>query len=150
VLKGIEIDGLTETLGATRELETALRRQTNSELRRAAGDCARALVGELHAAAARSGVPVAPRVARSVRVKSDRLPVVAMGGRRKVGRNGATAASLFWGSEHGPASDINRFGVPPRPDGYWVAPTVARFASNRAVGVYLTQVAAILRRVGLI
>lgn len=145
----IDVDGLTETLRAFRGLERDVRRQANSELRQAAGDCARGLVDALRVSAASSGVPVAARVAASVRVKSDRLPAVSIGGNRRVGRNGARAAVLVWGSEHGPKSEVNRFGVPPGP-GYWIRPTVERFKSNEAIRLYRTQVAAIMRKYRLL
>lgn len=145
----IDVDGMTETLRAFRGLETDIRRQANGELRKAAGDCARGLVAELRASAASSGVPVAPRVAATARVKSDRLPAVSIGGAKRVGRYGAPAARLLWGSEHGPRSDINRFGVPAGP-GYWIRPAVERFSSNEAIRVYRGAVAAIMRRYRLL
>src|SRR5262245_60576018 len=145
----VEVDGLTETLAAFRGLEADLRRQANGELRAAARECASLLVAELRQAAAASGVPVAARVARSIRVKNDRLPAVQLGGSRKVGRTGAPAALLLWGSEHGPAGDVNHFAVAPNQSGYWIAPTTARFARSRAMTTYRGAVAEIMRRYGL-
>ncbi len=142
----LEIEGLQETLKAVQTLEADLRKTTNRELRTAAGECARGLVGDLVAAASASGVPVAKRVASSIRVKSDRLPSVTIGGTRKVGSGGASAGALVWGSEHGPAGDVNHFGVDARPSGYWIAPTVERFAGGRALVAYRQAVHAILSR----
>lgn len=144
-----EVDGLRETMRALNGCELAIRRQANGELRKAAGDCARGLVDLLKASAASSGVPVAPLVASSVRVKSDRLPVVSIGGPKKVGRNRVPAARLMWGSEHGPATDPNHFGVPPGP-GYWIKPAVARFQASDAERLYRAAVYAIFRRYRLI
>jgi len=148
----VELEGMQETIGAVRSLERDLRRETNRELRSAAGECARSLVERLHVAAAASGVPVAQRVARSLKVKSDRLPVVSIGGTRRVGRSGAIAAKLLWGSEHGPAdgADRNRFGVGRDTSGYWIAPTVERFASSSAIDVYRRAVYRILHKSGLL
>jgi len=146
----VRVDGFVETLGAIRSLETALRRQVNSELRTAAGESAQQLVGELRSAAVASGVPVAPRVAQTVRVKSDRLPAVTIGGTRKVGRHGARAAELLWGSERGSVDVVDRFQAAANPAGYWIAPTVDRFKRGPAVTIYRTQVGQILRRVGLV
>jgi hypothetical protein len=134
----VEIDGLQETIKAVQSLEREYARPAaNKELRAAARECATPLAGALAVAASASGVPVAPRVAQSIRVKSDRLPVVQIGGPKKVGsgKRGA-AAALVWGAEQGPKSEPNRFGVAPHPSGYWIAPTVARFAEGPAIETY--------------
>lgn len=141
----VEIDGLMETLKATRGLEKDLRSEANAELRSAAKSCASGLAADLVRAAEASGVPVAPRVARSLRVKSDRIPVVSIGGATRVGRRGAPAGSLVWGSEQGPKSDPNRWGIPPSA-GRWIAPTVSRFASSEAVAVYKRAVLDVLKK----
>jgi len=106
------------------------------------------LAGQLSRAAAQSGVPVAPRVARSIRVKSDRVPVVSIGGPRKVGAGGAPPGALVWGSEQGPKSDPNRFGVAPSP-GHWIAPTVAQFQRAGALATYQRAVFDVLHEQGL-
>ena len=145
----LEVDGLTETLKAFQGLEADLRREANGKLRAAARECATRLAALLVRAAGACGVPVAPRVARSIRVKTDRLPVVTIGGPSKVGAHGGTAGALVWGSEQGPKGDVNHFAVAPS-SGYWIAPTVARFASDDAVSVYLRAVVDIERSYGLI
>lgn len=144
-MSNIEVEGLTETLKAFQGLETDIRRQANGELRQAAGECARGLVSELQSSAAASGVPVAPRVASSVRVKSDRLPSVTIGGSKRVGIRGAPASRLMWGSESGGKN----FG---RPAGgqYWIAPAVDRFKGNEAITHYRVAVGRIMRKYGLI
>lgn len=143
----LEVDGLLETLKAVRGIADALeRKETNQELRHAARLSAGGLAADLARAASASGVPVAPRVASSIKVKSDRIPVVAIGGPKKVGtgKRGA-AGALIWGSEHGPKSDPNRFAVGPNSAGYWIAPTVARFGSSAALDNYRRAVYEILR-----
>lgn len=143
----VQILGMTETLRATSGLEADLRREANRELRQAAGACAGGLQARLVAAALGSGVPVAGRVASSIRIKSDRLPSVTIGGTKRVGRHGAPAARLVWGSEHGPAAGgRNRFGVARKTSGYWIAPTVARFKESSAVAIYTRAVYSILHR----
>jgi hypothetical protein len=138
---GVELEGMIETISAVRGLEADLRSGANKELRASARTCATVLAAQLATAAAASGVPVAPKVAASLRVKSDRLPVVSIGG-GKVG-------PLLWGSEQGPKSDPNRFAVPPNLGGYWIAPTVERFASDQAVALYRRGVYEVLHDYGL-
>ena len=147
----VEIDGLTDTLKAFRGLESDLRKEANSELRAAATECATGLARDLVSAAASSGVPVAPRVATSIKVKRDRIPVVSIGGSKRVGtgKRGA-AAALVWGSEHGPKGDPNRFAVAPNSGGYWIAPTVKRFGEGPALSTYKRAVADIMRKWGLL
>ena len=146
-VRGVELEGMTETLKAVRGISDALeRKETNKQLRGAARECATHLAADLARAAQASGVPVAPRVAKSIKVKSDRLPVVAIGGPKKVGTGKrGSAAALFWGSEHGPTSDPNHFGVAPNSVGYWVAPTVERFRSSQAIPVFQRAVVDIFR-----
>ena len=145
------MDGMTETLKAFRGLEADLRKQANAELRGAARQCATVLAAQLARAASSSGVPVAPRVARSIKVKSDRLPVVSIGGPMKVGSGArSSAAALVWGSEQGPKSDPNHFGVGPNLAGYWIAPTVARFQGNEALDIYKRGVYETMHSYGLV
>lgn len=129
----VEVDGLMETLKAFQGLETDIRRTTNGELRQAARQCATVLAAQLARAAAGSGVPVAPRVAQSIRVKSDRVPVVSIGPGR--GRSGKPTNALTWGSEQGPKGAVNHFGVPPS-SGYWIKPTVEQFQRDESVTIY--------------
>jgi len=144
----LEVDGLLETMEAIKRLQPELRNSTNGAIRDAGMECAGKLAVDLRAAAVSSGVPVAPRVARSIKVKRDRLPVVTIGGSRKVGARGAPAGALVWGSEQGPKGETNHFGVPPS-SGYWIAPTVERFATSTALSTYKRAVADALRKVGL-
>jgi hypothetical protein len=146
----VEVDGLMETLKAFQGLERELRKEANSELRQAARTCAAVLAGHLARAASSSPTRVARRVARSIRVKSDRVPVVSIGGPLKVGATGAQAGALVWGSEHGPAGDVNRFGVPASSAGYWIGPTVAAFQRDEAVTIFKRAVYSIQRRYGLV
>lgn len=141
----VRVDGLQETLDSLRGIETDLRKEANSEIRLAAKAVAGSLVVALQGAAAASGVPVAPRVASSAKVKSDRFPTVVIGGSKKVGRRGAPASALVWGSENGPRGSVNHFGVPPG-SGYWIAPTVERIETSRAVPEFTQAIEAIVHR----
>jgi len=146
----VEFDGLMETLKAFQTLELELRRESNAELRRAAKTCATVLAGKLYRSAASSATAVASRVARSIRVKSDRIPVVSIGGSLRVGRRGAPAGVLVWGSEQGPkGGGVNHWGAPPS-SGYWIAPVVAAFQRDEAVDVYRRAIVDLERSVGLI
>jgi hypothetical protein len=140
---------MIETLKALRSVEAELRPEANSMIRDAAGQCASELLPFLEASASSSGVPVAPRVARSMRVKRDRLPVVSIGGYAAVGRRGARAGALVWGSEQGPKGPVNHFGVPPGP-GYWIAPAVEAFRGGRALATFQRAVVLIFKRYGLL
>lgn len=144
----VQVYGLTETLKAIRKVEAELRPEANGRIRDAAGTCAGQLVPHLTAAASSSGVPVAPRVARSIRVRRDRMPTVSIGGATRVGAGGAPAGALVWGSEQGPKGSVNHFAVSPGP-GYWIKPAVERFKQGPAIAVYLAAVARVIREAGL-
>jgi hypothetical protein len=140
----VEFDGLFETLKAVQAVEADLRPGINNELRDAAGDSAKELAALLVQSAAASGVPVAPRVARSIKVKRDRVPVVSIGGAMSVGESGGSAGELVWGSEQGPKGEVNHFGVPPS-SGYWIAPAVERYGSQ-ALAHFRSAVGDIFRK----
>jgi hypothetical protein len=139
----IELEGMIETLRAVNAIKDAHeKKETNAQLRGAARECAARLVGDLRSAAASSGVPVAPRVARTAKVKGDRIPVVSIGD--------AKTGPLKWGSEQGPKSAPNRFAVSPNLGGYWIAPTVKRFGEGPAPEVYKRAVVDIYKEHGLL
>lgn len=143
---GYELDGMVETLKAFKGLEADLRREANAELRAAGAEAAGVFAARLRSAAAGSGVPVAARVASSITVKSDRLPTVKIGGSKRVGRRGAKAAALVWGSEHGGT----HFGVGQNGAGYWIAPTAKAFEGNEAMTIYRRAVFDTMKRYGLV
>jgi len=140
----VSIAGLDETRRALQGFEDDLHR--GPELRAADQAVARELAQLLKQAASSSGVPVAPRVAQSVRVRGGEWPSVEIGGTMRVGAHGAIAAVLLWGSEHGPRGEPNHFAVAPRGSGYWIAPTVKAYklgpgkqAYEKAVGAAKTR-----------
>lgn len=141
----VQTTGVEETLRAVQGLERDLRKEANSEIRRAAKESAGMLVVALKAAAASSGVPVAPRVARSIKVVSDRFPTVSIGGSKRVGVRGAPASALVHGSERGGL----HFGVSESAGGYWITPTVRRFEESVAVPQFKRALFEITRRYGL-
>lgn len=129
----VETQGLEETKRAFDELRSSLDAIDRGELRAESAAASAELAGRLRAAASASGVPVAPRVAQSVRPKQGGWPGVTIGGTVPVGRRGAIAAKLMWGSEHGPAGEPNRFAVGPNGAGYWITPTVKTFKAGPAM-----------------
>jgi len=143
----VSVEGALETVQAIRGVQADLRPTVNGELRDAAGSSADELANELKSSAGSSGVPVAPRVARSIRVVRDRIPSVSIGGGMPVGRTGGRASDLVWGSEQGPKGDVNHFGVPPGA-GYWIKPAVDRYG-RKALGNFQRAVDAIVRKHGL-
>ena len=144
----VEMDGIFETLKAVQAIEADLRPGVNNELRDAAEASAGELGDLLRASASSSGVPVAPRVAGSIRVKRDRIPVVSIGGGARVGARGAPAGVLVWGSEQGPKGSINHWAVPPS-SGYWIAPAVDRYGRT-ALERFRRAVADVFRKHGLL
>jgi hypothetical protein len=137
----VEAEGVEETIAAVRGIAKDLRKEANAEIRVAAKRAAGELVVALQAAASSAATPVSRRVAASVRVKSDRFPTVAIGGSKRVGRRGAPAAVLVWGSEQGGRNFAAGAG-----GSYWIAPTVERFASSGAIPIFEDAIGAIVRR----
>lgn len=70
------MSGLAELVSA---LKGPAFRDINRELRAAAGEIAQAMAPQVSAAVARSAAPQAPAMANTVRVHSDRVPVVVVG-----------------------------------------------------------------------
>lgn len=92
----IRIDGLRETLAALRRLP----KDADAEIRRAALQLADDMAKATAAAGLREGHQAA-LVATTVKARKDRVPVVAAGGTRRLGRNRKPAFKLLFGSEFG-------------------------------------------------
>jgi hypothetical protein len=141
---------------ALSQVNTELRKNTNAQLRLAARECADQLALLLRANFAGAPAPQTQLVELSVKVKSDRVPVVQVGGKKKVGRayksrKGGTvrapAGQLLWGVEYG--DKAGRF-APRNPDGYWIKPTVKAFSEGPAIGKYKKAVINILPDAGVL
>ena len=147
-MAGVTIDtrDLLPLMRALGQVDRELRLNSNRRLREAAGACSRELVGELRGAAASSPTPQAALVARTLRVSSDRIPKVIVGGSRRVGSRKTPAGLLVWGSERGGRN----FVAAPSSSGHWIAPTVSRFASSSATDTYRAAVAGILKDAGVL
>jgi len=94
---GLEIDGLRETLAAFRRLP----KDASAELRDAAQKIAEVIATAAKGAAVVDVSPQARLMAPTITTRRDRVPVVQAGGSRKVGRAGAPAYKLLFGSEFG-------------------------------------------------
>jgi hypothetical protein len=145
----VETEGLEETKAAFDELRKGLDAIDAGELRAASVEASTELAARLRAAASSSGVPVAPRVAQSVRPKLGGWPGVTIGGGVPVGRRGAIAAKLLWGSETGPAGDPNHFAVAPNAAGYWITPTTKAFKSGPGMARFRDAVDKLIHRTNL-
>lgn len=134
------------------KIESGLRKQAQGEMRTAAQEIAKSLIPSIKAFAAMSPMPIAPALADTAMAKRDRMVMVQVGGRNprlsgfkrgvgikraterttvklKGGRPGTSAnyrTTLAWASEKGPypGSKWNRYRVPRRESGYYVAPAI--------------------------
>lgn len=154
------------------EVEGTLKRTANGEMRAGAKKIAQEnLIPALRMSAFSSGVPIAPAMAGTMRVKSDRVIAVQVGGvnpklrgfkrgvgvarqtgRRASGRDATSRSdrtTLAWGSEFGPhpKSAANRYAVPRNNRGYWVQPGVNAPGTLTTVkAAYETLLASIIRK----
>lgn len=92
----IRIDGLDETIRAFNQLP----KDANRELRAASVDIAKIFAVKV-AEAARGHTDQSAILAPTVRPIFDRVPVVQIGGSRKVGRNRVPAYKVLFGAEFG-------------------------------------------------
>jgi hypothetical protein len=144
-------------LRALSKVDADLRKSSNARLREAAKECAGQLKVALYQAIPSSPAPQTRLVAASIKVKSDRTPVVQIGGPKKVGRpyksrKGGTvrapAGQLLWGVEYGDKD--GRF-AERNTDGHWIKPTVKAFGeSTKAIDTYKAAVVQILNDAGVL
>lgn len=143
---------------ALKTVDVELRKSTNAQLRIAAKECADDLARRLKAAAYAEPAPQTRLVAESIKTKTDRTPVVMVGGTKKVGRpyrsrktkqkRAATAGDLLWSVEYGDTK--GRF-APRNPNGYWITLTSKVFAeSPTATDNYKRAVLRILQEANVI
>jgi hypothetical protein len=114
----VHIDGLRETLAALNKLP----KDATQEIREKATELAK----EMAAAAASAGREEgrqAALVARTVKARRDRVPVVVAGGNKRLGRNRAPAYKLLFGSEFG-ATQYRQFRPHLGSGSYWFFKTV--------------------------
>lgn len=114
----LRIDGARETLAALRKLP----KDANDELRDASKRLAELMAGRARAAA-RADSRQAALMAATVRAARDRVPVVQVGGTRRVGRNRVSAFKMLFGSEFG-SNRLKQFRPHRGRKGYWFFPLV--------------------------
>lgn len=118
----VQIDGLRETLRAFQELP----KDASKRLRDESLKLAEKLAVKARAAGMADAAPQSKLVATTVKAVRDRVPAVQAGGTKRLGRNGAPAFTLLFGSEFG-SDDYRQFHRAHRGrDGAWFFPTVER------------------------
>lgn len=93
----VQVDGMKETLDAFRQLP----KEASAVLRDASKELAETLVTKIRIAANSDRSPQARIVAATLKVKRDRVPVIEVGGTKRIGRNKVPAYHLLFGSEFG-------------------------------------------------
>lgn len=98
---GVKIDGLDETLVRLRKMP----KEANAALKDYAGELAGFLARKIEGAARSDRSAQAKRVASTVKVRRDRLPVIEVGGSTRIASTKVPAYALLFGAEFG----SNRF-----------------------------------------
>lgn len=93
----VQVNGMRETLAAVR----AVGKNAENALRDRAVELGKKLGASITAAAKRDKSPQARLVVTTLKVKRDRLPVLEVGGTKRLGRNKAPAWALMYGAEFG-------------------------------------------------
>lgn len=93
----VQIEGVRETLAAFRELP----KDASKELRDASQKLAKVIAAKAKVDAVAHGGPQGKLLAPTIKAARDRVPVVTVGGARKVGRNRAPAYGVLFGSVFG-------------------------------------------------
>lgn len=136
----VHIAGVRETLAAFRELP----KEANDQLRERSQRLAERIANRVRAAGEAEGAQAA-LVADTVKARRDRVPVIQVGGTRKLGRHRAPAYALLFASEFGMNQRTGWYGWPKYRqslgmqyhehtgrDGLWIFPTVE--ASEGEIG----------------
>lgn len=121
LIVSVQIDGVRETLAKFRDLP----KDASEELRVQAGKLAESMLSKVKAAAARDRSPQSRIVAATAKVKRDRVPVLEVGGTKRIGRNKQPAFKLTMGAEFG--SRLKQFHKPHQGrTGSWFFPVVEK------------------------
>jgi hypothetical protein len=124
----VRIDGAKEVLAALNRLP----KEANNAVREASLELAQTLAGKVKAAATTDEAPQSKLLARTVKARRDRLPVIVAGGTTRLGRRRAPAWKLLFGSEFG----SNQYPQFRRPHsgrkGHWFFPVAEKQAATVA------------------
>lgn len=116
----VRIDGARDYLAAL----NAFGRDANKVIRDKAGEIAETIARQVIVAGMVEGRQAAI-VAPTTRVKRDRVPVVEVGGSKRIGRRRKPAYKLLFGSEFG-GTELRQYKAHRGREGYWIFPTVER------------------------
>ena len=114
----ITVVGLKETLRAF----SRLGKEANKSLRERSKELAQVIADKAQSAG-RSTDAQSALVAPSVKARSDRVPKIAAGGAKRVGRHGTPTHKIFFGAEFG-ANRLKQFKPHTGREGRWLYPTV--------------------------
>jgi len=114
----VRIDGLNSTLRALSKLP----KDANDEIRKASLELSKDLANKAKVSGVREGRQAA-LVASTVKARRDRVPVIAAGGMKRLGRNRAPAYKLLFGSEFG-ATRLKQYKPHLGKGSYWFFKTV--------------------------
>lgn len=118
----IHVTGIREILRAL----SVLPKDVQDGIRDESLKLAQKLAGQIKADGMSDAAPQSKIVAETVKAKRDRVPVVEVGGTRKIGRNKTPAYKLLFGSVFG-SNAYEQFHRPHLgQEGYWVYPTLIR------------------------
>jgi len=122
-----EVTGVAETRAGISRVGAGLE-PSGPNMRASIRESGDGLARALAAAAAASPTPQAALVAQTITVSQAVDLAVKLGGGQPVGSRGTPASQLVAGSEHGGL----HFAAPINAGGYWIAPTVRRYAAGPA------------------
>jgi hypothetical protein len=124
----IRIDGAKETLKALNRLP----KEANAAVKDGSMELARALATRVKAAAVADKSPQSKLLARTVRARRDRVPVILAGGDRLLGRRKVPAWRLLFGAEFGSNQHRQFHHAHSGRKGYWFFPVAEREAATIA------------------
>lgn len=118
----VEVSGMRETLAAFK----ALPKDASDALRDASKELAESLVTSIKQAAGRARQPQATILGATVKVRRDRVPVIIVGGTKRIGRNKVPAWRILFGGEFGSNRYRQFHQRHTGTEGTWFFPTVER------------------------
>lgn len=118
----VSVTGMRETLDAFK----ALPKDAGNAIRDASKELADKLALSVRQAAGRARQPQAAILAQTIKVKRDRVPVLEVGGTKRIGRNRVPASRILFGGEFGSNAYKQFHQRHTGTEGTWFFPTVER------------------------